>query len=152
MIEFLDLPVAVRIGSTAEASSSGFRSYPDADNSVSCATAAVDAEWDRPRPRVPQRLTFSPRDPAEAPFWACWTAKEALYKSQRRDVPFVPARFPLHGWREIPPPTSRVLRFFEWDGGFSACVREPGPGARLLWIAVAAVDPGPRVGPLPDEL
>jgi len=147
-----DLPVTVRIGAAAGMPPPGSRSHPDAVTTVSCATAAVDAEWDRPTPRVPRGLTFAPGDPVEAPFWACWTAKEAMYKYKLRDFRFVPARFLLRAWREVEPPDPRVLRFFEWEGGFSACVREPGPSGRRLWIAVAAGDPGPDPGPRPYEL
>jgi hypothetical protein len=137
MIWIPDLPVPVWFGAPDGTTPGPFRSYLDADTRVSCAVAAVDAEWDRPAPQVPARLMYGPHDPLDAPFWACWTAKEAIYKMNQRHFRFVPGHLAVRSWREIPPPGPRILRFFEWRGGFSACVRAPVPGGRRLWIAVA---------------
>ncbi len=121
------------------------RSRPDAGTVVWCADGAVDAEWDRPAPRMPRRLFRGAEEPAATspgvPFWVGWTAKEALYKLAWRDRPFVPADYPVRSLREEPPPDPRILRFFAWDGGFTACVSEPGPATRRLWISVATSAP-----------
>jgi len=141
------LPVPVGLGGPGVVGPDGVsRSYPDAATIVWCAGGAVDAEWDRPAPRMPRRLLRGADEPGEAapsvPFWVGWTAKEAMYKVIWRDHPFVPADHPVRSLREERPTDPRILRFFTWHGGFTACVPEPGPAGRRLWISVAA--PAPR--------
>jgi hypothetical protein len=123
------------------------RSHPDPDTVVWCVRGAVDAEWDRPEPRVPEGLVFAPEEVARrsaAPFWVHWTAKEAMYKRMWRAARFVPAEFLLAGLREQDPPGDRILRHFTWEGGFTACWRAPGPRGRRLWISVATPAAAPE--------
>jgi hypothetical protein len=154
----LDLPVPVFVGRPVEApvvppgEEPVSRSHPDAATVVWCAGGGVDAEWDRPPPRVSLRLVFAPEERVErsagktgAPFWVHWTAKEAMYKLFWRAARFVPAEYPLADLREEPPPGDPVLRFFTWNGGFTACVRVPGGEGRRLWISVARTPAAPEM-------
>ncbi len=144
-----ELPVPVFVGRPGEApgvppgAAPFCRSHPDASTVVWCAGGGVDAEWDRPGPRVPRRLVFAPGEASSSsvPFWVHWTAKEAQYKKIWRTTRFVPAKVPVAGLRETPPPAARILRYFTWEGGFTACVAAPGGGGRRLWISVARNPP-----------
>jgi len=112
-----------------------WRSHPGRGWCVGSFDAVVDAEWDRPRPSMPRRLWMPQEDEAGIPFWAQWTAREALYKRIWRRRRFVPADFPVKGWRQAGHPSALVHPFFFWDGGFSACIRLPGHPP--LWVSAA---------------
>ncbi len=115
-----------------------FRSWPDRRTCISSSTRAIDAEWDRPPVRVPGSLFFSSEQERGFPFWLLWTAKEALYKSCGKNLPFVPADFPVTGLHEHSPMQQGVLRLFLWEGGMTFLTRFPG------------LFPGPASGHNPD--
>ncbi len=145
MIPILEDPVRIYLGEDCTMPLP-WRSHPGGGIVVGAFDAAVDAEWERSRPRRMPRILCAPgENPDAVPFWALWTAKESLYKLEWRTRRFVPADFPVTGWRESAHPNPNVLRFFLFDGGFSALLHLPSHFAHL-WVSAALPGLLPREG------
>ena len=136
MIPIVQDPISIFLVSEGSVHLPPWRSHPGKGYIVGAYTAAVDAEWDRPFPRISHQLLFTAHEnPRLVPFWAWWTAKEALYKRSGCNRRCVPADFPVIGWQETLPSSMEIQHFFVWDGGFSACINLP--NLPNLWVSAA---------------